>query len=348
MTTETAAGRQLVGPPPIQLIETTCGHAFSQAVAAMAELGIPDLLAQGPRSLDELAGDTGTARDALARLLRLEVAIGLLDEPELNRFALTPSAACLSGQGATSLRSFALVQAAPGLYRAWECLAEAVRTGQAAFPLAHGATTWGYFRMHPEEGRLFAEAMAGLTARLAPEVAVRCAPSRFRRIVDVGGSHGLLLAGLLAAAPEARGILFDTPEVIAGGGSAMAAEGVADRVELVAGDFFTEVPSGGDLYILKAVLHDWDDDDAARILANCHRAAAPDSVLIVVEGLISPGPARPDELLPRLMDLTMLVAEGGRERSRDGYDALLASTGYRLEEVAELDGYWHMLQARRL
>jgi O-methyltransferase domain len=318
-------------------------------VAATAELGIPDLLARGPRSLDELAGDTGTVPDALVRLLRLGVEVGLLDEPELNRFALTRAGACLSGQDpTTSLRSFALVQAAPGLYRAWERLADAVRTGRPAFPAAHGMTTWEYFRRHPDEGRLFAEAMGGLTARLAPHVAARCDPSRFRRIVDVGGSHGLLLAGLLAVAPEARGVLFDTPEVVAGAGSALVAQGVADRVELVAGDFFTEVPPGGDLYLLKAVLHDWDDEDAARILTNCHRAAASDSVLLVVEGLIPPGPAGTGELLPRLMDLTMLVAEGGRERSRDGYEALLADTGYRLEQVTELDGYWNVLQARRV
>ena len=348
MTTGVGGGRRLAGALPVQLIETTCGHAFSQTVATTAELGIPDLLARGPRSLGELAGDTGAVPDTLARLLRVGVVVGLLDEPELNKFALTPAGACLCGQDATSLRSFALVQAAPGFYRAWECLAEAVRTGRAAFPAAHGMTTWEYFRKHPDEGRLFAEAMAGLTARLAPEVAARCAPSRFRRIVDVGGGHGLLLAGLLAAAPGARGVLLDTPEVIAGGGSALAAQGVADRVELVAGDFFTEVPPGGDLYVLKAVLHDWEDEDAARILSNCHRAAAPGSVLLVVEGLISPGPAGSDELLPRLMDLTMLVAEGGRERSRDGYEALLATTGYRLEHVAGLDGYWHVLQARRV
>jgi SAM-dependent methyltransferase len=221
-------------------------------------------------------------------------------------------------------------------------------TGHSVTTAALGMEIWEYYKENPEEGATFAGAMGGLSASVSAQVATRYDASRFARIVDVGGSQGVLLAGLLAAAPQATGVLFDRPEVIDKARPVITARGLAGRMELVGGDFFTEVPSGGDLYVLKSVLHDWDDDHALRILANCHRAAQPGSTLLLVEGVL---PTEPQPSPIHLINLYMFLQVDGRERTREEHQALLEAAGYRLERVIPPapDGYhpWSLLEARR-
>jgi len=333
-------------PPAARLFQMINGYQVSQVVAAAAQLGVADALSDGPRSSAELAEATGAHPDALARLLRACATVGLFTEVERGRFALTPVGACLRSDG-HSLRDAAIGLTGPAHWQPWARLVDAVLTGRPVARDALGMDIREYARTHPDEGARFARAMSDLSTAVSAQVAACYDASGFERIVDVGGSQGALLAGLLEAAPRATGVLFDVPEVIAGAGAAIAARGLADRVKLVGGDFFEATPPGGDLYLLKSILHDWPDEDAARILESCYRAARPGSTLLVVEGLLPSGPA-PSSI--HLMDLAMLVAVDGRERTREEYEELLEGAGYQLERVIPIPASyypWNLIEARR-
>jgi O-methyltransferase domain/Dimerisation domain len=318
-------------PPAMRLIQMILASQVTQIVGTIARLGLADLLAEGPRSSAELAGVTGADPDGLARLLRAATTVGLITEAESDRFALTPLGACLATHAQpASLRDFAMMMTAPGHWLPSGHLFEAVMTGRCTTTTALGMGIWDYYQDNPEEDATFARAMGSLSTSTSTEVAACYDATRFSRIVDVGGSQGVLLAGLLAAAPQATGVLFDRPEVIAEARPVITARGLAERVELVGGDFFTEIPPGGDLYVLKSVLHDWDDAHALRILANCHRAAQPGSTLLVVDGVV---PTEPEPSPLHLLNLILLVQLGGRERTRDQHQALLETAGYQLERV---------------
>jgi hypothetical protein len=325
-----------------RLMEMIQGYWVSQIVATVARLGIADLLAERPRTCEELVEATGANPDALRRLLRGSATIGLLDELEPGRYVLTPVGAYLrSGDG--GMRNFAIALTAPGLYRPVERLFDAVMTGRPTVEAALGTSIWEYYDRNPAEGSSFARAMRDISVVQSGHVVSRYPVGGFERIVDVGGGQGVLLSRMLRSAPAVRGVLFDLPDVIDEARELLWRPELAGRVELVAGDFFQSVPEGGDLYVLKHVLHDWDDERATQILTNCHRAARPDSVLLVVETLLpgGPGPAR-----IHLLDVHMLV-HGGRERSRDEYDVLLRASGYRLERIIPTPVGESLLEVRR-
>jgi hypothetical protein len=318
-------------PPAMRLMQMIQGFQVTQIVATVARLGLTELLTEGPRSSTKLAGATGADPDGLARLLRAATTVGLIAETEPDRFSLTPLGACLATNAQpASLRDLAMVLAAPGHWLPCGRMFDTVMTGRCATTTALGMGIWDYYQENPEEDALFARAMGNVSTSISTEVAARYDATRFSRIVDIGGSQGVLLADLLAAAPQATGVLFDRPEVIAEARPVIAARGLAERVELVGGDFLTEVPPGGDLYVLKSVLHDWDDAHALRILANCHRAAQPGSTLLLVEGVV---PTEPEPSPLHLLNLSMLVQLGGRERTREQHQALLEAAGYQLKRV---------------
>lgn len=209
-----------------------------------------------------------------------------------------------------------------------------VQTGEPAYPHRFGVDAWTYMARHPEEAALFDEAMADFTRQAAIAVTAAYDFSPFGTIVDVGGGAGALLAGILTANPELRGVLFDRPGVVERAQAEMIGRGLADRCTVVGGDFFSEVPAGGDAYVLKHVIHDWNDERAAAILRTCRRAAGPGSRLLVVEGVY---PARIDQSDPSRgaasNDVNMLVATGGRQRSEAEFRALYAATGFRLTRI---------------
>jgi SAM-dependent methyltransferase len=324
------------GPAALRLIELVHGAAVTHVVGAVAMLGVVDHLSDGPRPVAELATATGTDASSLRRLLRAATALGLIERVPGDSVAVTAAGRWLR-EAPGSLRNFALAHAAPGQLRPPEQLAEAVRSGRAVAEAALGQGIWDYYRDHPVEGGLFAGAMSGLSALIAGEVAAAVDLTGRRRIVDVGGGHGVLLAALLATAPAASGVLVDLPEVVAD------AEPI-ERVEFVAGDFFRDVPAGGDAYLLSHVLHDWEDQRAEMILRACHHAARPDSVLFVVEAVLAeePGPVGPE-----LVDLLMLCHLGGRERTHLQYQRLLGAAGWRLETANTLRSGQSVLRARR-
>ncbi|HEX2273633.1 MAG TPA: methyltransferase [Acidimicrobiales bacterium] len=327
--------------PEIRLRQLIFGHLSSQIVASAVRLGIVDALAGGPRSGRELAQLTGAPPDVLLRFLRACAALGLLERRADDVFALTPLGEWLRS-GRRSLRDLAVAMAAPGHWRSIERLLETVRTGRPAPPSVLGTDLWEYYRHNPEEGAAFAAAMSNVSEVVAEEVVDHLDVSAYRRIVDVGGSQGVVLARLLEANPSAEGVLFDLPEVLDGARATIEARGLADRVELRSGDFFEEVPAGGDLYVLKHILHDWDDEHAANILRSCHRASRPGSTIVLVERLLGPESSPVDYVA----DLLMLVMFGGKERSQPEFEELLAAGGYRLERVVPLS-LFALLEARR-
>ena len=355
MGVKTEPGRALPSPTPAgspraQVIQMITGYWVSQVCAAAARLGLADHLADGSATIPELAEVTSADPDGLGRLLRAAATIGLVIEHDGGRFSLTPLGAEFTGdQDAGSLRDVAIALTAPGHWLPWGRLPEAVVSGQPQDTAALGTDVWAYYATHPEERACFARAMSSISAEASAAVLACWDATRFRRVIDIGGSQGILLAGLLDAAPFATGVLFDRPEVAQGARAALAARGLAGRVEVVAGDFLDEVPPGGDLYLLKSVLHDWDDQRALQILRNVHRAAQPGTSLAVIEG---PLPSRPSPSYMHLMNLLMLVELNGRERTIEDYASLLEQAGYRLQRTVPTTGAgwgypWTVIEAVR-
>ncbi len=316
--------------PSARLLDLVNGFKVSQALHVAATLGIADLLKNGPRSSDDLASATGTHVDSLYRLLRALASVGVFREDAHRRFALTPLGECLRSDATGPVAPWAVFIGQPEYWQAWGYLLDSVRTGEHAFRRAHGMNTWEYYARNPEGGAAFDRAMTGRSRRQANAVLNACDFERFACVVDVGGGHGALLASILAKHQSVRAVLFDQPHVVAGAEQVLRSAGVADRCRVVGGDFFETVPDGGDAYVLKFILHDWESKQATAILRNCRRAIAPNGRLLVIESEISP----PNEgATDKFLDLTMLVHTGGRERTREEWTALFAAGGFRLVDA---------------
>ncbi len=299
------------------------GYRLTQAIYVVTVLGVPDLLAAGPRQSAELASATGADPDALHRVLRALAAFGILRQ-EAEGFALASLGACLRTDAPRSLKPWVEFIARPAVWNAWGGMLHTVRTGETAFHHLHGQDIWTYRAGDPEESRIFDAAMSRGSARLAEGLLAAYDFAPFRRIVDVGGGDGTLLSAILAHHHGLRGTLLDLPHVVAGGQCSSRAHDVADRFEVCAGSFFESVPAGADAYILKHVIHDWQDVDALTILRNCRAAMGPRARLILIERIVAYGPGERDVALA---DLNMLVNAGGRERSEDEFRGLLAARG---------------------
>lgn len=313
--------------PSVRLLGLINGFRVSQAIHVAASLGIPDLLKSGPRSSDDLAAATGTDASALYRMLRALATVGVFREDSDRRFALTPLGECLRSDAPESLAPWAIHMGQPEVWQAWGSLLDSVRTGENAFRRVHGLDTWEYYARNPEAGAIFNDAMTGNSRRHVDAVLNTYDFGPFRRVVDVGGGHGLLLSAILARYQSLCGVLFDQPHVVAGSEAVLRSAGVADRCQIVGGNFFEALPGGGDVYLLKLILHDWADAQATAILRSCRRAVAPTGTLLVIEHEI----AAPNEgAQGKFVDLTMLVHPGGRERTLEEWAVLFAAGGFRL------------------
>ena len=327
-----------------RLMTMVRGYMDAQVVRAAARLGIADHLAAGPLDVDTLTGLLHAHREALVRFLDACIVLDLVEQVG-DRYAITPLGALLRSDG-WSVRDMVLASTGPALYYPWARLDEAVRTGQAQMREAVGLELWEYLRSNREEDEVFARWMGGMTADAGRVVVESCDVTRFRQIVDVGGSHGVLLSWLLAAAPDAHGVLFDRAEVLAGAQATLAEHGLTDRVKLVAGNFLEQVPAGGDLYVLKSVLCDWDDEHCARILAACHAAAPAGATLLVVDRV------RPDDpgSFLHVTDIGMLAYSGGSFRREPHLRDLVERAGFRVERVRSSPSKsvpWTVLEATR-
>ncbi|MGY1434622.1 methyltransferase [Streptomyces reniochalinae] len=331
-------------PPHVRLLLLTDGKRISRVVHVLAELGIADELADGPLAVPELAERTGTHADSLGRVLRVAAAFGVFEEREDGRYALTDLSEALRSGVPGSQRDMVLYNGSELLWRTYGSLMHTVRTGQPAFEEAYGHGFFTHLEENPEAGALFDRAMTGMSRATARMLLDGFDFSRFARIADVGGGRGLFLSEVLARHPQVRGTLVDRPAVIEEAPKLFDEAGVADRVEIVPGDFFGELPPGRDAYVLKAVLHDWDDERAAAVLGRVRDALAerPDGRLLICEFLV--GPANQWDR-GKLLDLDMLVRFGGRERSADQWRTLLAASGFALVDEP-VPGRWAVLECR--
>jgi O-methyltransferase domain len=335
-------------PPQLQVMRLGLGYQTTALVYTFTKLGLADHLADGSKSANDLAKLTGAHPEALLRFLRASAAFGLCTILDPETFGESPLTECLRS-GPKSLQGFALGMGQAGHLRPFEYLYTGVMENRSVAPDALGMPMWQYYDAHPEAKATLTAHLDEVTVLVAPLVAKYFDLTRFRRIVDVGGNQGHFLSAILDAAPEATGVLFDRPEVMDDARATIAARGLADRVEFVGGSFLDGVPDGGDLYLVKGIMHDWDNGPAGTILANCYRAAAPGSTLLSLEGIVRDQP--PLDPMVHLIDLAMLLLVGGRERTRSEFDRLFGDAGWEITKVVPLPmlAYfpYHIIEARR-
>ena len=317
------------------------GSWISQAVYVAAKLGIADLLQDGGKPIDTLADATQTHAGALYRLLRALASLDILAEDDHGRFHLTPLGECLRTDAAGSLRAFAIMLGEEQHWRAWGNALYSIRTGQSAFDYVFGMPHFQYFAEHPEAAKVFNQAMTSRSGEENAAIISAYDFANFGAVVDVGGGQGALLAAVLKTASNTRGVLFDLPHVIA---AARAAAGEQRaRYEFREGDFFKAVPAGADAYILKKVIHDWDDERALAILKRCREAIPKTGRLLLIEPVI---PLGNTPSFNKLLDLLMLVwTSGGKERTDIEHRSLLRSAGFEARRVIPTNSPLSIIEA---
>jgi SAM-dependent methyltransferase len=317
------------------------GAFVVQSIHVVARLGIADVLGREPRTADELAETARVHAPSLKRVLRALATLGVFAEDAEGRFRHTELSETLRAGHPDSIRAWALMLGAHFVWRPLGDLYESVRTGTPGFRRLYGERFFEWTKTHPEDGAAFNAAMTSGSAQRLPAILAAFDFSRFERIVDVGGGHGALLAGILAASPKTRGVLYDLPNVVSGA-EVLRGPDIAGRCEIIGGDFFESVPADGDGYILSRVIHDWDDDAALKILGNCRHAIRPDGRLLLVEGVSKP-PNEPDP--NKFLDV-WFIGSGGCERTEGEYRALLRGGGFTLTRVVPTGGASAILESR--
>lgn len=329
-------------PPQVAMVEMINAYQVSQSIYVAAKLGIADLLSDGAKTSDQLAQIVGVHAPSLYRLLRALASFGIFAEDN-GRFELTPLAATLQSNTPDSVRAWAIMSGDPWHWNVWGNLNKSVETGKTAvehiFDQPH---IFAYFGQDPHAGKSFDQAMTNLATMNNDAIASGYDFSGIRQLVDIGGGYGSHLSMILKANPTLKGVLFDQPTAIAGAKDFIAANGLSDRCELVAGDFFASVPSGGDAYLLKTVIHDWDYTNALKILKNCRQAMAAGCKLLLVEAVIPPGNGA---YFGKLVDLEMLTTSGGCERTEAEYRSLLANAGFELTKVFSTASPWKIIES---
>jgi O-methyltransferase/methyltransferase family protein len=316
-------------PPPIALIQMATGYWESQAIYVAAKLGIADHLKDGPRTSFDLAQATRTHPGALRRLMRALASLGVFTEEKDDHFRLASIGNSLLSDGPGSLRSMVLTLGEEH-YQAWGSLLQSVKTGEPAFNHVYKMGLFQYLGQNPEAGAIFNDAMADITELLSFGIVLTYDFSKYSIVVDVGGGRGALINAILMMNPKLNGILFDTSHVIEEATKVRNGVGLVERCAAVAGDFFKSVPRGADAYVLKNVLHDWDDERCVRILKNCCEAMTDGGRVLLVETVLRPNGA---PSFDTLQDLNMLVISGGRERTEAEYRALFDVAGLRLTQI---------------
>jgi hypothetical protein len=323
-----------------KMTQMLTGFFVTQIAGAVATYSIADHLANGPATVEEISKMEGIDPTAAFRLLRACASLGLVTF-DGDKFSATPLLGTLRRNVAGSLHSLAIAWSAPGHWLSWGKFADAVRTGKSQTGPALGAKIWDYYAQNRKEGAAFIHAMHGFTSGIAQEVARVVDTSTAKLAVDIGGASGTLVHGLLMANSQLHGIVLDLPDVVPSATAAAAALGLAQRSKALAGDFFTYVPEA-DIYLLKHILHDWNDREAVHILKGCREALRPGGRVIVVEMLL--GEVGEPELAP-LMDLNMMVILTGRERSLAEYGRLLKDAGLRVAKSTPIRSPMAVIEA---
>jgi O-methyltransferase. len=317
-------------PPQAQLIQMAMGHLVSRMVYVAAKMNLADLLASGPKSAEELAAPTGTHARSLYRFMRSLANLGILTESDTQRFGLTPLGEALKTGAPGSARASVLTIASDWWVRGFDEIPYSLQTGKSAFEKSLGMPIFDFLAANPEAASMFSETMIGFHGAEPPAVADAYDFSGVTTLMDIGGASGHLLATILGRHPALRGILFDLPHVVRDAPALLQARQVADRVTIQPGSFFESVPTGADAYLMSHIIHDWNEEQCLTILGNCRRAMGPKSRLLIVEMVLPEGDApHPGKML----DLIMLIAPGGQERTEREYGALLGKAGFRLTRV---------------
>jgi hypothetical protein len=326
-----------------QMRALSVGLMTTQAIAVAARFGLADLVAAGPKTVEELAHETKTHAPSLRRLLQLLTSLGIFAADANGKYRQTALSETMRSEAPRTLRAGAMMWGAEFIWRAWGGLWQTIVTGQPAFDRVHGATLWEHLAAHPDDAAIFNTAMTSLSSVELSHILAAYDFSHFERIVDVGGGHGLLLHGILSACPRVHGVLVDQPSVVAGA-TALRTGAIAARCEVVGIDFFESVPQGADAYLEKSVIHGWDDRDAVRILGNCRHAIRPDGTMLLIERILKPA-NQPD--LAKFSDLQMLVmASGGRERTEAEFRTLLGEAGFSLTRVIPTAGLVSIIESK--
>jgi hypothetical protein len=314
-------------PPPAQLMKFIVGKWISKPIYVAAELGIADLLAEGPKSIEALAEMSQTHAPTLYRVMRALASVGIFFETVAEQFGLTPMAKCLK---TGAMRSIALMFNSDWNDMAWAHFLDSVKTGDTAFSKAHGMPVSDWLEKNPQAAEVFNEANAIKAATSHRAITDVYDFSGIKTLTDVGGGIGALMAEILISNPLMKGIVADIPSVVQEAQKKIKARGIEGRCEAVECDFFKEIPTGGDACLLSHILHDWSDDQCAIILQNCYNALNPKSKLLVVEMIV---PSGNEPSVAKLLDLEMLVITGGRERTEPEFKDLLESSGFSLSRI---------------
>jgi SAM-dependent methyltransferase len=305
------------------------GYWTTQALYVAAKLGIADLLTNGPRSADDLAQATKVHAASLYRLLRGLASLGVFADDSAGRFSLTPLAQCLRSDAPDSQRALAIMNGEEH-YQAWGAMLYSVQTGKTAFDKLYGMPLFDFLSKNLEQAKVFDAAMVGIHGRETAAMTDVYDFSDIGVLADIGGGNGSLLTTVLKKFSKVRGILYDLPGVTERAKANFQTAGLADRCQVIGGSFFESVPAGADAYLMRHIIHDWDDEKATTILRNVHRAMGPNGRLLLVEGVIPPGN---DPCFGKLLDLMMLASPGGKERTEEEYRTLYEAAGFRLTRI---------------
>jgi len=329
--------------PQATILEMAMGFSVSQSIFAAAKLGIADLLKDGPKHCDELAAATDTHSESLCRLLRALASVGIFAEIQPKQFQLNPLADCLQDGGANSVRNFLLLRAEQD-YACWGNLMYSLRTGESAFEHTYGMTRYQYNKQNPALAELFDRGMKELSSMSDATVVAAYDFSSIKKLVDVGGGQGSLLATILKQY-HIQGVLFDQAQTIENAKHFYEQAGLMERCELVAGDFFESVPAGADAYLLRNIIHNWDTKRAIKILQNCHKAMAGQGKILIVETIMSDNP----NWRRWFKDLTMLVMQSsGRERTPAELSKLFAMAGFKLTRIIPTNSLLSVIEGQAL
>jgi O-methyltransferase domain/Dimerisation domain len=326
---------KLVVTPQETMMGLISGFWVARSIYLAASLGVADVFDDRPKAIAQLAAATNTEPRSLYRLLRALSSVGIFTEVSDRCFELTPLAATLKSDSPGSMRYAALAQMGVEHSLGWSNGLHSLRTGEIAFDAAAGMSVWDYYAQHPEEGQAFSQSMTSMGTSIAQAVAQTYDFSEFNTIVDIGGAQGSLISAIVRSHPHLNGILFDLPEII-------ATANVDANIQPIAGNFFESVPSGGDAYLMRWIIHDWDDEKSLMILKNCHQAMPDHGKLLLVESLIPPGN---DPSPAKFIDIIMLLMVGGRERTEEEYRSLLRSSGFELTRVIPTPSMLSIIEA---
>lgn len=318
-----------VPPPPVQMMQMITGFWTSCCIYNAAKLDIADLLAVKPQTAEQLAEATHSDAPSLYRVVRALASAGIFNENEKGEFSNTPLGDTLQSNVPGSMKAMAITQLGDH-YDAWGNLLYSIKTGNTAFDKVEGMSVWKYYETHPEEGINFMKAMTGLTGAAIMNVLPVYDFSAFKTIIDIGGGNGALLMAILNEAKDAKGIVFDEEYVVNEIQKQIAAKGFAERCSTEAGSFFDFIPKDADAYLMKMILHDWNDESSIKILNNCSAAMKPGSKLLVIEAVI------PEGNIPhpgKFLDINMMAMTGGKERTEKEFAALFAKAGLKLSRV---------------